>query len=54
MKLLESIKRPCYRCPYAQGEVQFMDCPCPRCKANNYQMYHVLTKNKYKRKVSTK
>lgn len=47
MKLIESFKLPCSRCPYTLGQVRFVDNPCPNCKLNNYQMYHMFTKGKY-------
>lgn len=47
MKLITSFKPPCPQCPYALGQVQFVDNPCPNCKLNSYQMYYMLTKEKY-------
>jgi|TergutMp193P3_1026864.scaffolds.fasta_scaffold00038_19 predicted Zn-ribbon and HTH transcriptional regulator len=47
-KLKNSIAPPCRKCPYTLGHVKFVVSPCPQCKANNYQTYHILTKNKYR------
>lgn len=47
MKLIDLLKPPCPQCPYTLGQVKFIDNPCPNCKLNNYQMYHVLAKDKY-------
>jgi len=54
MKLFEPFKLPCSRCPYTLGQVEFVDNPCPNCKLNNYQMYHMLTKDKYMSRGSMK
>ena len=41
-KLKYSIAPPCPKCPYTLGYVKFVVSPCPACKLNNYQMYHIL------------
>ena len=40
--LINRIKPPCKKCPYKLGRVQFVENPCPQCKMNNYQTYHML------------
>ena len=45
-KIKYSINPPCPKCPYTLGNVKFVVSPCPECKLNNYQTYHVLTKGK--------
>jgi len=40
--------KPCPKCPYKLGKVQFMTNPCPSCKTNNYSMYEILANGKYK------
>ena len=47
-KLLYRIKPPCSKCPYKLGHVYFVTSPCPQCKINNYEMYRILAKGKYK------
>lgn len=54
MKLIESFKLPCSRCPYTLGQVQFADNPCPNCKLNNYQMYRMLIKDQHTLRGSMK
>lgn len=54
MNLIYSIKPPCAQCPYTLRQVRFVDNPCPNCKLNNYQMYHMLTKDKYMPRGSIK
>ena len=46
--LIYWIKPPCKKCPYTLGHVKFVASPCPACKIDNYKMYHMLTKMKYK------
>ena len=49
MKLPNIFKiKPCKKCPYKLGLVQFVTNPCPSCKANNYEMYDILANGKYK------
>jgi len=42
VKLADIIKSKCEKCPYALGQVQFVQNPCPHCKANRYETYHRL------------
>ena len=42
-KVTYSINPPCPKCPYTLGFVKFVVSPCPECKSNNYQTFHVLT-----------
>ena len=46
-KLKYSITPPCPKCPYTLGYVKFVVCPCPMCKLDNYEMYHILAEGKY-------
>ena len=54
MKVMDSFNPLCSQCPYTLGKVQFVDNPCPNCKLNDYQMYHMLTKDKYMLRGSRK
>ena len=46
-KLKYSIVLPCPKCLYTLGQVKFVDNPCPNCKLNNYETYHILKEGKY-------
>jgi len=47
-KLIYLFKPPCPKCPYTLGHVKFVYNPCPSCKLDGYQMYHVLIEGKYR------
>jgi predicted Zn-ribbon and HTH transcriptional regulator len=47
-KILHAIKPPCPKCPYTLGLVKFVTSPCPSCKMDNYQTYHLLAEGRYK------
>ena len=53
-KFLNKIIPPCRKCPYTLGRVKFVVNPCPECRANNYNMYYMLTEGKPKPTESTK
>ena len=44
-KLIYQIKPPCSKCPYTLGQVHTFTNPCPKCKANGYQMYEQFQKH---------
>lgn len=54
MKLINLIKPLCPQCPYTLGQVEFIDNPCSNCKANNYKMYHMLMRDRYRLQGSVK
>jgi predicted Zn-ribbon and HTH transcriptional regulator len=47
-KLAHKLNPPCPKCPYTLGQVQFVKSPCPECKLNDYETYHILAEGKYR------
>ena len=41
-RLVHMFKLPCPQCPYTLGYVKCVVSPCPMCKLNNYETYHLL------------
>ena len=43
-KLVDRIKQPCPKCPYALAQVHTLINPCPQCKSEGYQMFERFKK----------
>jgi len=48
-KLVNTVKPPCYKCPYMLGQIVFVTDPCCQCKTNNYDTYYRLIGGQQKR-----
>ena len=44
MKLNDTKKKPCAKCPYKLGIVETLINPCPQCKQNGYDSYERFLK----------
>lgn len=44
MKLINSRKKLCSKCPYTLGLIQNVANPCPHCKQNGYSSYEWFQK----------